>query len=178
MAVTPTTFINRARSDKLVINLYQNYIILARRLPLNDYMARIKQMHMNIPSTKLIHNNSLTASAQKIAETAALIQSMRSNIVHMKMTLFIEEAKLAEYVDSIRNHLTYTYYGAIISDYRISDMRKNSIDFVLQAPVTLLKRIKTLISYADLAIGDLDKAGFTITNITKALEQVSKDRSI
>jgi hypothetical protein len=178
MAVTPTTFINKARSDQLVVNLLQHYGVLLKRLPLNDYLAKIKKTHTQIPSTKLIRNNSLTASSQRVAETAVLIQVQRSYVLDMKMHLFIELARLTEYIDSVRNHLTYAYYGAIISDYRVADVRKGVIDFILQLPINLQKRISTVIAYADLVINDLDKAGWNISYVTEALKQVSKDRLI
>lgn len=173
MAVKNVSFLRRAREDEHVVRLLKR--AASDKIP--DTKALVKEIeatHAARLDRSLTTSELLRSASRHLVEVSLSNGSRRSRLVEIKLHVFRWQSTLEAAFEATADHLK-DEYKSLLSEMRTAAERDGAIRRVLAPVLEVTKRLEAVSEAADMAIDDIDQAGWKVRAMIDALELVKED---
>lgn len=134
----------------------------------------IKTLHTTKIMRRMKTASLLSNSQHNIIDMGLQNSSFRSRLVEIMMLHLEKHGRLAAHIAKLHDFLSVEYAKQLRLEFSTADWRKKALDNVLSRFKSKLDDMKLVIDLSKYAIEDIDKAGYTVSNMVETLKLTVK----
>lgn len=131
-------------------------------------ISNLNNFHITKKIRSISSKELFSSFQRRITDVSLQNQAYRSNCIQIKMDILRLRHSISGHIELVRSHLRTEYALILKKEYGTKDAIDRAIDFVLELPLEVMKKLEYVDKYADLIIMDIDKGAFVIKNIIDA----------
>jgi hypothetical protein len=140
-------------------------------------VTEIQGLHINRRGLQLTVKEVIHQFQSKLLDAILHAQANRSRIVQLKMEAFRIHARLDKHCGLIKQHLKSQYSTQLNHMGGTAADRESILSTILEPALAHIKDLKVVIDIADIAINDLDQAGWSIKSVINVFEQTAERKA-